>query len=61
MNLLQQRFIYLLLIKILMEQKNKAETREKLKTVERELLDRHPNWTQDRAQFVAKRLLCLIP
>ena len=44
-----------------MEQKNQAETREKLKIVERELLDNHPNWTQDRAQFVAKRLLCLIP
>jgi len=43
-----------------MEQEKETQ-REKLKEIEKALLERHPNWTQDRARFVALRLLCLIP
>jgi len=42
-----------------MEQKNKTspEAREKLKTIERELLENHREWSQEKAQWMAKKLL----
>jgi hypothetical protein len=33
--------------------------REKIKQVERELLDRNRSWPQEKANFVARKLLCL--
>lgn len=43
-----------------MNQEEKNRLREQLKQVEKELLEKHPNWTQERARYCAMRLLCLI-
>ena len=44
-----------------MEQETRQELNEKLQRVEKELLEKYPNWKQEKARFAAKRLLCLIP
>jgi len=36
------------------------ETLEKIKQVEKELLEKHREWRQEKANLVAKKLLCLI-
>lgn len=38
----------------------RSEEYEKLRIVESELRAKHPNWTQAKAQFFAKKLLCMI-
>tara|TARA_Y100000310_G_C20274079_1_gene619401 strand:+ start:150 stop:269 length:120 start_codon:yes stop_codon:yes gene_type:complete len=37
-----------------------TETLERIKQVERELLEKHRDWRQEKANQVAKKLLCLI-
>tara|TARA_Y100000034_G_scaffold22970_1_gene26491 strand:+ start:195 stop:314 length:120 start_codon:yes stop_codon:yes gene_type:complete len=36
------------------------ELQEKIKQVEKELLEKHRDWRQEKANQVAKKLLCLI-
>tara|TARA_Y100000034_G_C6795485_1_gene356508 strand:- start:442 stop:543 length:102 start_codon:yes stop_codon:yes gene_type:complete len=31
-----------------------------VRVVTQELLEKHPNWTQERARYCAMRLLCII-
>ncbi|HLC74091.1 MAG TPA: hypothetical protein VJH20_05660 [Candidatus Nanoarchaeia archaeon] len=42
------------------EQVNYQQLQEKLKIVEQELMQKHQDWPQTKANFVAKKLLCLI-
>jgi hypothetical protein len=36
------------------------ELQEKLKRVEAELMAKHQEWPQSKANFIAKKLLCII-
>lgn len=46
-----------------MDEKESAEMQElqkKIRQVERELLEKHPEWMPSKANWIAKRMLCLI-
>ncbi|MFA6023347.1 MAG: hypothetical protein WC781_04635 [Candidatus Pacearchaeota archaeon] len=41
-------------------EEQRLKEREQIKQVERELLDKNRLWSQEKANWVAKRVLCLI-